>query len=379
MKKSYLIIFFINYCSSFIHNSIFNRINSFTNKNNKNNNDISIDKNYNLNWYVVDESYNFPKNVLKKVTVWDNDYVIWKDDNNKYHALENDCRHRGASLAQGKLLNSCVSCPYHGYEFNTNGTLVKVPGLNFNSSSCKNQDAHNIIERNGWVYLNTIPKNILHEDTKINIFEEPESNDLSFTYININLDFKAYARIVSENSLDIMHIGFVHTFGNKKTPNPLHETPPFLMDDYDHHYRTEYLYYSGEDSIAKKLYGIDKVLVQNEFILPHTTIARVIFDKYVNTVMTFATPINSTNSKLFIKTYRNYWNTNNSNCLEWLHNKLGDMTTIDMMVKTAIQDKAVVENIKLKNIDGKYNMKYDKLQNTYKTLYKRFIHNLTII
>jgi hypothetical protein len=45
-----------------------------------------------------------------------------------------------------------------------------------------------------------------------------------------------------------------------------------------------------------------------------------------------------------------------------------------MMRTTMLQDKAVVENIDMRYMEGKFNMKYDKLQNTYKTFYKRFVH-----
>ena len=34
--------------------------------------------------------------------------------------------------------------------------------------------------------------------------------------------------------------------------------------------------------------------------------------------------------------------------------------------------KVVVENIDMKYMDGKFNMKFDKLQNTYKSFYKKF-------
>jgi phenylpropionate dioxygenase-like ring-hydroxylating dioxygenase large terminal subunit len=92
-------------------------------------------------------------------------------------------------------------------------------------------------------------------------------------------------------------------------------------------------------------------------------VARVIFDKYISTVITFALPISETRSKLFVKTYRNFWN-----------NELGDIMTEKMMRTTMLQDKAVVENIDMRYMEGKFNMKYDKLQNTYKTFYKRFVH-----
>ena len=116
--------------------------------------------------------------------------------------------------------------------------------------------------------------------------------------------------------------------------------------------------------MAKKLFGFKDLKIENEFVLPHTTIARVIFGDYVSTVMTFALPINENKSRLFVKTYRNFW-----------YNEFGDKITRDLMYKTMLQDKAVVEAIDKSCMDGKFNMKYDKLQNTYKSFYKRFIHN----
>jgi hypothetical protein len=158
-----------------------------------------------------------------------------------------------------------------------------------------------------------------------------------------------------------MHIAFVHTFGNAEKPAPLEEYPPTQISPY--HFKTAYLYESGKQSMVKKVFDIKTLRIENEFVLPHTTVARVIFDKYISTVITFALPISETRSKLFVKTYRTFWN-----------NELGDIMTEKMMRTTMLQDKAVVENIDMRYMEGKFNMKYDKLQNTYKTFYKRFVH-----
>jgi hypothetical protein len=42
-----------------------------------------------------------------------------------------------------------------------------------------------------------------------------------------------------------------------------------------------------------------------------------------------------------------------------------------------LQDKAIVENIDMRFMEGKFNMKFDKLQNTYKTFYKKLIHTFS--
>ena len=83
-------------------------------------------------------------------------------------------------------------------------------------------------------------------------------------------------------------------------------------------------------------------------------------------------------SRLFVKTYRNYWNTNESTLLGELTNYLGDSFTTFTMEKTVSQDKIVVENIDPMYMDGKYNMKYDKLQNVYRTMYAKYVKNLTL-
>jgi phenylpropionate dioxygenase-like ring-hydroxylating dioxygenase large terminal subunit len=216
-----------------------------------------------------------------------------------------------------------------------------------------------VVEKNGWVYLNTFPTYLHTQPLQVNIFNEPEANN-GFSCVFLEMDFDCYARILSENSLDVMHIGFVHTFGNRQNPAPTQELPPKQISPY--HFKTSYLYESGKDSMVKKIFNIRNLKIENEFVLPHTTVARVIFDNYVSTVITFALPVSETKSKLFVKTYRNFW-----------QNSAGDALTEKMMKTTMLQDKLVVENIDMRFMDGKFNMKYDKLQNTYKTFYKRFV------
>lgn len=337
-------------------------------------NQYSEDK-YNLNWYVIGEKNNFKNNKLYKIKIWDNDYLVWKN-NGKYYAMDNYCSHRGASLSLGQIINGCVVCPYHGYEFDNNGVLCKIPGLMFTNTNVHNQKTYEIVEKNNWIYLNTINK-IFYNTSKIDIYQEPEAFDKNFRSILINLNFNTYGRLVSENSLDIMHIGFVHTFGNRKNPAPLYEKPPYLVGDYPNHYKSEYHYESGEKSLARNFFGIKQLIVENEFILPHTTIARVIFGNLRSTVITCTHPINNTNSNLFVKVYRNFWTDNDNIFFGKIINYIGDLVTIIMMKNTVIEDKGVIENIDLKYMDGKFNMKYDKIQNVYRSLYKKLIRNVT--
>lgn len=342
---------------------------------------VNDEFNYDLNWYVIGETNKFPTNKLHEIQIWNKKYVVWRENSTHFHAMDNHCSHRGASLSLGELIQDKneqrVSCPYHGYEFNAKGVLAKIPGLNFTNTPCHNQQIYPVFERDGWIYMNIVPT-LYKEETIDRLYREPEATDKSFSRIHLNRIFRSPARIVSENSLDVMHIGFVHTFGNKVNPSPVYEVAPFLPEETNPlHYKTIYDYNAGKDSIAKKIYKFDKLVIENEFILPHTTIARVVFGEQISTVVTFASPQNETHSRLFVKTYRNYWKTNESTLLGELTNYLGDSFTTFTMEKTVSQDKIVVENIDPMYMDGKYNMKYDKLQNVYRTMYAKYVKNLT--
>jgi phenylpropionate dioxygenase-like ring-hydroxylating dioxygenase large terminal subunit len=318
--------------------------------------ELTEQQKYDLQWYVIGEKKDFQINQPIKATVWNKNYVVWKNETGQYTALDDICSHKSASLSGGIVCNNHVVCPYHGYEFDENGVLDKVPGIPFRPRDIYNVNKFNIVEKNGWVYLNTAGS-LLEE----NIFVEEEVYRNDSAVVLLNMDFNCYSRILSENSLDVMHIGFVHTFGNNKNPAPIEEYPPTCVGDY--HYKTSYIYEAGEESIARKIFGYKTLRVENEFILPHTTVARIIFGDYISTVITFALPINSEKSRLFVKTYRNFW-----------LNPLGDIISEKLMYETMLQDKAIVENIDTPTMDGKFNMRFDKLQNTYKTFYKQFIH-----
>jgi phenylpropionate dioxygenase-like ring-hydroxylating dioxygenase large terminal subunit len=287
--------------------------------------------------------------------------VIWKTTTGEYRAMDDACTHKGASLSGGKVCNDHVVCPYHGYEFNSTGTLVMVPGISFDPSPIYNLRTYPVIVKNNWVYINTRPNNVSEVFNDTVFFTEPEISRNS-SMVQLEMDYNCYSRILSENSLDIMHIAFVHTFGNAQRPHPIREEKPTMIGP--NHFLSRYYYEAGENSLARKIFGAKELIIENEFILPHTTVARVIFGDFVSTVITFALPIGENKSKLFVKTYRNFW-----------ENQLGDLFTYNSMYTTMLQDKAVVEGIDPEFMDGKFNMKFDKLQNTYKTFYCRFVHS----
>jgi phenylpropionate dioxygenase-like ring-hydroxylating dioxygenase large terminal subunit len=336
-----------------------------------------------LTWYPIGFSNDFNKNP-KKITIRDVNYVVWKDKHNDYYSIRDSCSHQGSSFMLGNTCKNTISCPYHGYIFDgCNGELVQIPKLPHVESKTHNIDCFKVVEKGDIVYLNTIP--VINEEMKKQIdesyiFTEPEFYDKSQRVVYLAEDFEHNAKFVSVNSLDICHIGFVHTFGNKNSPNPLCNSKILKMDDNDYHYKIIYEYMAGENSLVNKIYKFDNITVENEYALPHSTVARVKFGDMSSTIITHALPISKFKTKLFVKAYRNYWSHyHKKNTMYLLHpfesliNYLGDKVTYNTMCNTLKQDKAIVDNIdktSYEGMHGKFSIIYDKFSNHYKNNYK---------
>lgn len=70
-------------------------------------------------------------NQPQKISLYGNDYVMWKDATGEIHALPNACPHMGAMLSEGwcEVQNavSTVVCPFHALKFDPEGRTV-LPG-----------------------------------------------------------------------------------------------------------------------------------------------------------------------------------------------------------------------------------------------------------
>ena len=338
-----------------------------------------------LTWYPIGFSKDFGKNP-KKITIRDINYVVWKDKLN-YYGIRDSCSHQGSSFMLGETCKNTISCPYHGYIFDgSNGELMEIPKLPHIKSINNNINSFKVVEKGDMVYFNTIP--IINEEMKMeisecDIFIEPEYYDKDQRVVYLDEDFEHYAKFVSVNSLDICHIGFVHTFGNKKNPNPSYNSKILKLDDFNNHYKIIYNYTAGENSLVNKIYNFDNITVENEYALPHSTVARVKFGDLSSTIITHALPISKFKTKLFVKAYRNYWsydinNNKNHNIflpLLYLINIFGDKITQNTMYSTLKQDKSIVDFIDKTNYEsmhGKFSIVYDIFSNHYKNNYKKF-------
>ena len=64
---------------------------------------------------------------MKKISVDGKDIVV-ANIGGDYFAINDTCTHAGASLSEGKIEDSTITCDWHGAQFDCkNGKLIKFP------------------------------------------------------------------------------------------------------------------------------------------------------------------------------------------------------------------------------------------------------------
>lgn len=289
--------------------------------------------------------------------------AIYKDaTTDTVKAISDICIHRGASLSQGNVYNGCVQCPYHGWEYK-DGLVEKIPGIPNTKSQSFGVPRFEIQEINDDIYLrpsydiNSQKGNIYNHT----IYIPPEATDSNFVRITGRRHIHRPSSLITENVLDMMHISYVHSFGNTISPVP-------FKIDYDDigplSGRTTFYYTAGPTSMSALIGGAKFVEVQNEFHLPDATVTRVNANELVKTIITHCYPIGNNESILHFDLYRNF-----------LTSPIFDSLFQYQMQITLDEDVGIINYIYDEYILGFMSNKFDITQVKYREKMKRIIND----
>ena len=158
-------------------------------------------------WYAVLEACEVPARKPTGCTRLGRRLVFWRDASDQVACFEEACPHRGAALSQGRIRADTVQCPFHGFEFRSDGTCVFIPAIGRGSPvpqalrarrlACR--EAHGFI----WVW------NGAAEEAAEGI-PWIESIDGSYSYATVRSLWPVHYTRAVENQLDVVHLPFVH-------------------------------------------------------------------------------------------------------------------------------------------------------------------------
>ena len=139
-------------------------------------------------------------------------YVAFRDTQGRLGALDEGCRHRGASLALGRVEQGGIRCLLHGWKFAVDGTILDMPNAEDPALMARYRARAYPVREAGdmvWVYFGPPDK-------------EPPFR--RFEYMDVPPAQRVIVRIaiacnylhVMEGSLDSSHLGILHVDRERK-------------------------------------------------------------------------------------------------------------------------------------------------------------------
>lgn len=311
-------------------------------------------------WYPLRKISDLNLDQINKCKIFDKEYIVYRKENSSWVCHSNICPHQGADLAFGYLnKNQEVVCPYHGFVFDNDGVFQ---GIQQNRNQQKSSTGRKCIEiMNTIEYDNMlfISKENEYTDNR-SLFSPKETYHPSFRYIDGSRLIKSNHMTVIENLLDNLHISFVHSFGSRMS---LPSKIQFSKID-ETHGKTTFEYKPNVHSISHMFTSSSQhvlnetktnVIVENEYILPTSTVTRVFFGKHnVKTVFTRCCPISETECRLHWRLYRNYWVGND------VLDVIGDSVMKILMEQTLDEDVRILRHVNDAHRVGELTTKYDR-------------------
>lgn len=168
-------------------------------------------------WYPICSAAELEKTNPLRVIIMGMRLVAFRDDSGQASVLADTCVHRGGSLSKGKIVDSRIACPYHGWQFDGQGRCQHVPSLEGRGKipARAKVDAYPVRELYGIVFafLGDLPEAERPELFEIAEWGQPEWRASSLNIIELD----AYFERSIENGLDPVHNEFVHAMqGNVK-------------------------------------------------------------------------------------------------------------------------------------------------------------------
>lgn len=306
------------------------------------------------------------------------------------------CPHMGAHLHEGWVgENGGLHCPYHGFEFNQDGMFCNIPNpvkqyKRHESRICL--PAYPVLEKFGYLFVPGVwpsadmyhpweeenliwPKTTLSKDASVRRlpvldvpykpFFPPEEFNSQFRVVHGERLIPQYQDIITENLLDMLHISYVHSFGNRLAPIP-YEVRGEKIHDWG--YKTRFMYSPNQGTISTQIGKVNCVIVENEIYMPSTTITRVIAGNIVKTVHTMTTPRKGQESTLYWRIYRNFWR----DPVFPHFDHIGDAVLRFFMEQTIDEDQDILGKIDVERRIGTLYTRYDVTIRKYREMMAQF-------
>lgn len=173
-------------------------------------------------WYPVIFVQDLPKDLPHSFSLYDEPFVLFRNQEGRLACLTDCCPHRAARLSDGQIIDGRIECLYHGWQFGSDGHCLHIPQLPAEAKIPANACVPSFVtvERQGivWVWFGEAEA---ADDERIPTVEDLDKPEFVNTDYIGDLPYdQAYA---IENLLDPAHAHISHhgTLGNRELAQPL--------------------------------------------------------------------------------------------------------------------------------------------------------------
>jgi phenylpropionate dioxygenase-like ring-hydroxylating dioxygenase large terminal subunit len=135
--------------------------------------------------------------------------VVFRDAKGQIGALEDKCAHRGVPLSQGIVLGDSVQCPYHGWEYDREGTVTNIPALQHCSGAQQIKCVRSFVtvEQEGFIWIKIGSDSAVATPPLFANF-----GAIGWSTFTMQTRFTGTVESCLENFLDCPHATFVHRY-----------------------------------------------------------------------------------------------------------------------------------------------------------------------
>lgn len=156
-------------------------------------------------WYVACLSSELEDRPIAR-TVLGTPLVLFRGEGGRAAALLDRCAHRNVPLSGGTCEARRLVCPYHGWEYDEEGVVQRVPALaGIQTGKARRVPSYRVIEQQGLVWIT-----LAEGEPKSAPYELQHLADPSYSSVRYHAPMEATLHATCENILDVPHTAFLH-------------------------------------------------------------------------------------------------------------------------------------------------------------------------
>ncbi|KAJ6939267.1 hypothetical protein NC651_005642 [Populus alba x Populus x berolinensis] len=153
-------------------------------------------------WYPVAFSTDLKDDTMVPIDCFEESWVLFRGKDGKPGCLRNTCAHRACPLHLGSVNEGRIQCPYHGWEYSTDGKCEKMPSTRLLDVKVKSLPC---FEQEGmiWIWPGSDPP-----AASLPSLQPPPGFQV---HAEIVMELPVEHGLLLDNLLDLAHAPFTHT------------------------------------------------------------------------------------------------------------------------------------------------------------------------